>query len=152
MTTFVVHITFAIIFLIISIIAFILQCNVIAISVIISPDISLITSLIFCRKSFVEPLSSSFQQLNFIPQDSSSFSIPQLSTGTYFSSFFLKSYRTALIWAAERGEMELVKLLLDKGANTFNPVVLNGVSDCVVESLGEMVGEKDRYKRRGILV
>ena len=48
--------------------------------------------------------------------------------------------------------MELVKLLLDKGANTFNPVVLNGVSDYVVESLGEMVGEKDRYSRRGILV
>ena len=48
--------------------------------------------------------------------------------------------------------MELVKLLLDKGANTFNPVVLNGVSDCVVESLGEMVGEKDWYRRRGILV
>ena len=65
--------------------------------------------------------------------------------------FLSKSYRTALIWAAERGEMELVKLLLDKGANTFNPVVLNGVSDYVKLSLDKIVGEKERARRREIL-
>ena len=44
--------------------------------------------------------------------------------------------------------MELVKLLLDKGANTFNPVVLNGVSDYFKLSLDKIVGEKGKARSR----